>query len=250
MVQECLPVLQQMSSDSGKRRRVFRWPREVRDLVRAYQRNGNTDFNDLVARVARLSGNPRDACLRLVRNCRPKSNQEYREWTESEQQQLLDLIACEPVAEVAKVMRRSQSSIRSMLHRLGASTQIGPDWFTPYALSEALHVRSEEIQKWMDRGWLKPSTVETGRLKKTIIRSDAFSEFCETYHSAVVGRRLSVDRLEFVRTFVFSRGSAESLPGPKTKVEAVRYGARGRGKIAVGHPVRGAGDPDDTSSVA
>jgi hypothetical protein len=51
-----------------------------------------------------------------------------------------------------------------MLQRLGANGRM--DWFTKYTLEETLHIRAEEVQKWIDRGWLKCRIVQTGRLKK------------------------------------------------------------------------------------
>ena len=68
--------------------------------------------------------------------------------------EVLDLIGAHSVAEVTLLLRRSATSIRAMLHRLGASARMGQDWFSKHSLAEALHVRSEEVQKWTDRGWL------------------------------------------------------------------------------------------------
>jgi hypothetical protein len=42
-----------------------------------------------------------------------------------------------------------------MLRRLGANGRMGQDWFTKYTLAEALHIRAEEVQEWIDRGWLQ-----------------------------------------------------------------------------------------------
>jgi hypothetical protein len=42
-----------------------------------------------------------------------------------------------------------------MLRRLGVGAIRRRDWFTKFSLSRALHARPEEIQKWIDRGWLK-----------------------------------------------------------------------------------------------
>jgi len=62
--------------------------------------------------------------------------------------EVLDLIGAHSVAEVTLLLRRSATSIRAMLHRLGASARMGQDWFSKHSLAEALHVRSEEVQKW------------------------------------------------------------------------------------------------------
>ncbi|MGA8619122.1 MAG: hypothetical protein WB660_11470 [Candidatus Sulfotelmatobacter sp.] len=68
-------------------------------------------------KLAEISGNPRDACLRFLRELGINQKRPYREWTKLEQQRLLDLIAAMPVEEAAKILRRPAGSVRSMLHR-------------------------------------------------------------------------------------------------------------------------------------
>jgi hypothetical protein len=141
-----------------------------------------------------------------------KNKQQYSEWTTVEQQKLLDLIALHPPFEVAKLMRRSPGSIRGMLYRLDASAQMGREWFTAYTLATALHIRVEEVQKWIARGWLKSRIVETGKLKKHIIDADDFVQFCKGHRKEIVGRRLNIERLDFVYEFVFPPSHVELLP--------------------------------------
>lgn len=164
-----------------------------------------------------LTGYPRDACLRFIHQHGVREKRAWRPWTKPEQQRLLDLMETCPVDEAAKIMQRSSRSIRSMLHRLGESSQRGRDWFTPYSLAEALHVRVDEVQKWIDHGWLKCRIVETAGVKKRIIDPDDFSEFVKQHGRAVVGRRLSADGLWFVKNFVFPPKHAHLLPLRKSK---------------------------------
>ena len=56
------------------KRRMFRWPKEARELVREYKErtSRSQEHNDigrrmLVTKLAAISGNPRDACLRFLR---------------------------------------------------------------------------------------------------------------------------------------------------------------------------------------
>src|SRR5580700_5874513 len=154
-------------------RRTFRWPGTARELVRTYLNSAPPEFSEkdgpgaqadlkaLITRIAAVSGNPRGACWRFVRQSGVTSKRSYRQWTKSEQQKLLDLIASRSVREVTVLLRRSPTSVRAMLHRLGASARMGQDWFTKYTLAEALHVRTEEVQKWIERGLLKCRIVET-----------------------------------------------------------------------------------------
>ncbi|MBZ5506027.1 MAG: hypothetical protein LAO78_11120 [Acidobacteriia bacterium] len=136
----------------------------------------------------------------------------WKPWTKPEQQRLFDLIETCPIEEVSKIMQRSARSIRSMLHRLGESSQRGRDWFTPYSLAEALHVRVDEVQKWINHGWLKYRVVEITSVKKRIIDPDDFSDFVKQHGRAVVGRRLNADGLWFVQNFVFPPKHAHLLP--------------------------------------
>jgi hypothetical protein len=170
-----------------------------------------------------LTGNPRQACWRFVRRLGINKKRVYKEWTRSDQQRLLDLIAVNPPIEVAKIMKRSPGSIRCMLQRLGANAQMGRDWFTKYTLGEALHIRPAEVQRWIDRGWLKTRTVETGRLRKEIIYADDFANFCKRYRGLVVGHRLNTDRLDFVHNYVFPPSHAELLPVREAKKERAAY---------------------------
>jgi hypothetical protein len=217
---------------SDRRRRTFRWPKEARELVRTYlsaqrtQRHAQGSDDEarvMITRLVEVSGNPRDACWRFARQSGVVAKRAYGQWPERAQQRLLDLIAVQPLPEVAIAMRRSPGSIRSMLYRLGAGAKMGQDWFTKHTLAEALHIRAEEVQRWISLGWLKCRVVRTGKLQREIIDADAFSEFCKTHSRAVVGRRLNVDRLNFVKDFVFPASHAELLPVRESKKERAAY---------------------------
>lgn len=120
-------------------------------------------------------------------------------------------------------MRRSPTSVRCMLHRLGASARMGQDWFTKHALAKALHIRPDDVQKWIERGWLKCRTVVTDGLKRQLIDADDFCQFCKRHRREIVGNRLNVDRLDFVQTYVFPPSHAELLPVRDAKKEQTAY---------------------------
>jgi len=220
--------------DGGRkvRRRSFLWPAAVREMVAAYRKSeqskisrsrGHTELKDLITRMAAVSGNPRSACWRFVRQSGLKSGRPYRQWTKPEQQRLLDLIAAHSLAEVCVLLRRRPASVRSMLHRLGASARMGQDWFTKHALAEALHVRAEEVQRWIDRGWLKCRLVGADGLRRALIEAEDFCEFCKQHRGEIVGNRLNADRLNFVQTFVFPPSHADLLPVRSAKKEQEAY---------------------------
>lgn len=100
---------------------------------------------------------------------------------------------------------------------------MGQDWFTKHSLAEALHVRAEEVQKWIDRGLLRIRMVETSGLHRQIIAAEDFCDFCKQHRSEIVGRRLNRDRLSFVQTFVFPPSHTELLPVREAKKEQAEY---------------------------
>jgi hypothetical protein len=214
------------------RRRTFRWPTAAREIVRAYLSSAESRENSqgsqvalkvLVTKVAAVSGNPRGACWRFVRRLGIRSRRSYRPWTKPEQQKLLALISAHSLEEVTLLLRRSPTSLRSMLHRLGASARMGQDWFTKRALADALHIRAEEVQRWIDRGWLKCRTIGVGGLTRQLIDADDFCDFCKQHRREVVGNRLNLDRLDFVQAFVFPPSHAELLPVRSAKKEQASY---------------------------
>lgn len=205
-------------NDGVHRRRTFLWPREARELVREYKQRTSRDWEHnqterrlLVTKLVEVSGNPRDACLRFMRQFGVSQKRPYREWTKPEQQRLLDLITAMPVEEAAKILGRPPASVRSMLHRLGIGGRNGREWFTKFSLSRALHTRPEEVQKWIDRGWLKSRSLTTAGAKANIIHADDFCEFVKQYGRAVVSRRLTYEALWFVQNYVFPPSHAELL---------------------------------------
>lgn len=179
--------------------------------------------NLLITRIAAVSGNPRGACRRFVQRLGVKSKPRSRPWTRPEQQKLLELIAAHSLAEVTLLLRRTPGSVRSMLHRLGANARMGQDWFTKHALAAALHIRADEVQKWIDHGWLKCRVVGTDGLRRQLIDAGDFCEFCKQHRKKIVGNRLNLDRLSFVQTFVFPPSHVELLPVRNAKKESDAY---------------------------
>lgn len=222
--------MEELNQVVGRRR--FRWPLEARELVKAYlSRKGSreaspgehTALKALITRIAGLSGHPRSACWRFARRLGVKSKPNSRPWTKPEQQKLLNLLASHSLAEVTLLLRRSPGSVRSMLHRLGANARIGQDWFTKHALAKALHVRTDEVQKWIDRRWLKCRVVGSDGLMRQLIDAGDFCEFCKQHRKEVVGNRLNVERLNFVQTYVFPPSHGGLLPVRSAKKEQEAY---------------------------
>jgi hypothetical protein len=207
-----------MGEDEGvRKRRVFQWSKQARDLAREYKQRmiagqhlAQADRSVLAARLVEISGNPWEACLRFLCRSGVAQKRSYCEWTKPEQRRLLDLITTMPVDEAAKILRRPPGSVRSMLHR---------EWFTKFSLSRALHTRPEEIQKWIDCGWLKSRSLSSAGMQAKIIYADDFCQFVKEHGHAAVSRRLTYDALWFVQNYVFPPSHAEllSVRGTYTK---------------------------------
>ncbi len=195
---------------------------EARDRVKGFlkakqatvvnQSERDRQVKDLVRELVRITGNPRDACWRFARQLGVSGKQAYRHWTPTEEQRLLDLIALNPISEVARMMRRSEKSVSAKLHKLGATAQMGFDWFTASTLAKALHIRAAEVNRWIGQGWLRTRVVYIGQSQRTIIDADAFVELCKHHSRKIVGRRLNAARLDFVQNFVFPPSHADLLP--------------------------------------
>lgn len=205
------------------RRAEFRWSKTARDLVRANMNAQGPELSRLITALMEESGNPRSACWRLARGMGVRSKRSQRSWTPPEQQRLLKLIDLHPVNEIARLMRRSTSSIWHMLYRLGANAKMGKDSFTKYTLATALHVDTQKIEDWITRGWLKGREIECGQTRRVIIEAEDFCDFCRQHTKDVVGNRLSKERLDFVYHFAFPPGHAQLLPVRESKKERNAY---------------------------
>lgn len=215
---------------TGLRRRSFRWSKEARELVRSNLQVRGPDAKNLITNLVELSGNPRDACIRFAHQLGLRAKRTYNKWPQQEQQRLLRLMELYSVREAARRMLRSEFAVYAMLRRMGASATMGQDGFTKYSLAALLHVRPEEIQKWIEKGWLSSHVEGTENLPRVVISGDDFANFCKRYQKLVVGNRLSLDRLEFVRNFVFAPSHAELLPVREAKKECAAYELQIRGE--------------------
>lgn len=185
---------------------------------------------ELITNLATISGNPRDACLRFAHQLGVMAQRPYREWSEPERRRLLRLVEVHPVREIARLMARTEFSIYQMLRRLGVTRTMCKDGFTKYSLAALLHIRAEEVQRWIDKGWLAARVQGTESMPRTVITADDFTTFCKKYQAVVVGNRLNSARMEFIRTFVFPPSHAELLPVRDAKKERAAYEAQANGQ--------------------
>lgn len=214
-----IPRIRVMSQEDGARkRRTFYWSDTAKLYVEEWQQRvekgrplGLGARKRAVVELSKISGNPYDACLRFLNRLGIAHKQRHQSWTKPEQQRLIDLINSMPVAEAARVLGRTPSSVYAMLHRLGLSSRQMREWFTPSMLAECLHISRQQVQQWIDRRWLPRREVQTRGIKMQVIDADDFCSFIEEYGRQVVGRRLSYDGLLFVRNYVCPPKHADML---------------------------------------
>ena len=84
------------------KRRSFSWPNKARDLARANRNARGHERYQLIASLARMTGHPRNACLRFARRCGVIAKRPYRNWSSKEADLLLQLSRCNPLPTVAR----------------------------------------------------------------------------------------------------------------------------------------------------
>jgi hypothetical protein len=213
------------ASMCGQKRRTFTWPKEARELARAYLIAGGKRHT-LITSLAQISGHPRDACLRFARQLGVINKRPYRKWTRKETDQLLQLCESHPLRTVSLKLQRSQTAVRGMLDRLGVSGRIGKDSFTKYVLASLLHVRPQLIQRWVDSGLVNAHMEGTERLPRVVITADDFVDFCKKHPEAILRGRVREERLDFVIEYAFPRSHVDLLPVREAKKERAAYAAQ------------------------
>ena len=104
-----------------KQRRTFKWSQAARQAVRANLNARGAEKRELITKLARESGNPRDACLRFARKLGLTTKRPYRSWSAREQRDLLQLVGDYPIRTAAQKFGRDPAAIYGMLRRLGAT---------------------------------------------------------------------------------------------------------------------------------
>lgn len=119
----------------------------------------------LVRRLQRMTGNSRTSCWRFVIQHGLRTGTVYRRWTEEEIEEAREELTKSSVEEVAKRLKRTPKALRCALNRRELSVRdIRCDSFSIASLAHVLHVRREEITRWIEAGWLPARRQSKGRL--------------------------------------------------------------------------------------
>src|ERR1700722_6304955 len=130
----------------------------------------------LVRRLQRMTGYSRESCWRFIIQHGLKGRVEHRRWTEQEIDEAREELAKHSVEEVARKLKRTPKALRCALQRNDLRVRdIRCDCFSVETIARLLHVRKDEVLRWITEGWL-PATTRTRGTKKTYsITPDAFA---------------------------------------------------------------------------
>lgn len=166
-----------------------RWDAEAHALVaRASVLSGNK-LEQLVVRLQRHTGRPKQECWRFVIQHGLKTSVDHRRWTDAEIERVREELVKLPIEEVARRMNRTPRAIRSMLMRNQlALREIRCDRFSIQSLAHALRVRSEEIHFWIEQNWLQATISIKGRRKSYIITPEALAVLYKNHLPKILAR--------------------------------------------------------------
>ena len=95
----------------------FGWSDEAISLAKQARMLSVEKLDQLVRRLQRSTGRSREACWRFILQAGLKIRDEHRRWTEDEYEKLREHLATHSVAETAKLLGRSEKSVRCAAER-------------------------------------------------------------------------------------------------------------------------------------
>lgn len=146
-------------------------------------------LEQLVVRLQRHSGRPKEACWRLIIQYGIKGRKDHRRWTESELEIVREELVKGSIEEVAKKIDRTPKAIRNMLRRNRLSLrEIRCDLFSVESLASALRVRKAEVVFWIEQNWLQASVADQGKRRFYTITPEALKDLYRHHHADLIKR--------------------------------------------------------------
>ena len=148
-------------------------------------------LEQLVVRLQRHTGRPKEACWRFVIQHGIKGRKDHRRWTESEFDILREELERRSVDEVAKLINRTPKAVRNMLRRNNITLdQIRSDQHSAHTVASALHVRKEEVVSWIEKKWLRASVIREGKRLRYVITAEALKDLLRHHRDDLIKRRV------------------------------------------------------------
>jgi hypothetical protein len=146
-------------------------------------------LEQLVVRLQRHTGRPKEACWRLIIQHGIKGRKDHRRWTESELEIVREELVKKSIEEVAKKIDRTPKAIRNMLRRNRLSIrEIRCDLFSVESLASALHVRKAEVVFWIEQNWLEASVADQGKRRVYVITPEALKDLYKHHRGDLIKR--------------------------------------------------------------
>src|SRR5215468_2068028 len=211
--------------NSGQRRkpRTFRWSRTARAEVAVNINAEGPQLRELVTKLAEISGNPRDACLRFARQLGLKAKQPYRRWTEEELKKLENELEVHKVRKVAIRLGRTPTQVYGMMHRLGISGKKLTDKISMYAVARALSKHPRVVRQWIQSGALEAENEGTERVPRWMICQENLQRFEKKHRRLIAASHVDRERLRFICGYIFPPSHENVLRTRESKKERAAY---------------------------
>jgi hypothetical protein len=130
-----------------------KWGSEAIALAEHARVLSGNKLAQLVRRLQRQTGRTQEECWRFVIKYGIKAEVDHRRWHQEELDEARELLTKHSVEEVAKRLNRSAKALRNALQRRQLSIrEIRCDCFSLESLAQVLHVRRNEILRWIEQG--------------------------------------------------------------------------------------------------
>jgi hypothetical protein len=165
------------------------WSAEAMAMAAQAKVLSGSKLEQLVVRLQRHSGRPKEACWRFIIQYGIKGRQDHRRWTDEEVEIVREELVKRSIEEVAKKVNRTPKAVRNMLKRNHLSLRdIRCDLFSVESLASALRVRKAEVGFWIEQGWLQASISSHGKRRSYVITSEALMSLYKRHHADVLNR--------------------------------------------------------------
>ena len=165
------------------------WTSKAKEMAAEAKVLSGSKLEQLVIRIQRHTGRPKDTCWRFVIQYGIKNKPEYRRWTDPEFDLVREELVKGTVEQVAKKLNRTPKAIRNMLRRNQLSLRdIRCDLFSVESLATVLRVRKNEIVHWIEQGWLEATVGCRGKRHFYIITPEALTKLYKQHQQDLLRR--------------------------------------------------------------
>lgn len=225
------------------------WSAEAMAMAAQAKVLSGSKLEQLVVRLQRHSGRPKEACWRFIIQRGLKVQQDHRRWTETEFEIVREELVKRSIEEVARKVNRTPKAIRNMLKRNHLSLrEIRCDLFSVESLASAFRVRKAEVIFWIEQGWLQASIAGHGKRRSYTITPEALMSLYKNHHADVLKRGIPNQALfEAYVQYCFAPKHTvgeQLLDVRRDKRERAAYAAAVRDKTS-GDEEEEEGDEDD-----